>query len=135
MKDESAGWIHRPQYSPDGSRIAVRWNRILSLDRQMISVWVVSLRDATESMVLGEAATPVAWSADGNWIYVIKRSPAPALWRVRGDGHESEVVARLPFKDVSGYGHVTPEGTKIVCSVPETQSDVWLVDDFDLDER
>ncbi|MHC4137975.1 MAG: hypothetical protein ACYS0K_23785 [Planctomycetota bacterium] len=49
--------------------------------------------------------------------------------RIRVTSGEIETVCELPF----GFreGQVSPDGKKLVITVPQSQSDVWLVENFD----
>jgi len=137
--DGSAGWIFAPTFSPDGRRVAVGWSR-----RPNTGLWLIDLRDRTETLVTQEAGQPIGWSPDGAAIYVIdgKRSAyrdlavdlgetmtQAAVRRVSLDGR-IETVVELPFAEIGGVA-ISPDARQLVCSVYSTRSDVWLVEPFD----
>ena len=43
---------------------------------------------------------------------------------------EMKSVATLPFENLSDVD-MTPDGKRIICTVDEKQSDVWLMENFD----
>jgi hypothetical protein len=45
-------------------------------------------------------------------------------------GGEAKTFVTLPFENIS-YISMHPNGKRVVCSVSETQSDVWLMENFD----
>jgi Tol biopolymer transport system component len=118
------GWMFDPAYSPDGSRVAVYWNRPPTR-----AIWVVSLEDKQEYLVheVAPMAAPVSWSSDGRSIFVLEGQRILALPLT---GQEPRVVARLPFDGI-GTVSMTPDGGTFVCSVHESHSDVWMVEDIE----
>jgi Tol biopolymer transport system component len=130
VKDDSVGWMFSPCVSPDGRRVAVRWNR-----RPRGGVWVISLDGSSESIVYEEAPSerrsyprPIGWSPDGNWIYIYLEDSRKILM-VAVTGGEPRTVASLPFGDVE-VGK-TADGKTFVFNVGERKSDVWLADGFE----
>jgi hypothetical protein len=49
---------------------------------------------------------------------------------VPDDGGAPTTFAELPFPGVDAVA-VAPDGTRVVCSVPEGESDIWVVESFD----
>jgi len=89
--------------------------------------------------------TPLGWSADAHFIYVLNsktlnfRGPtAPGgetktearILRVSVEGGPATTVAVLPFEEIGGVT-MTPDGRKFICAVYSSRSDIWVVDDFD----
>jgi Tol biopolymer transport system component len=114
-----------PVYAPDGQRVAINCNC-----PDGAGVWLAARGKAGGVLLYeGEHALPVGWSADGASVYVLVPDKRLVL-AVPARRGEPEVVAELPFRRVDSVV-VAPDGARIVCSVPEAESDVWLVDDFD----
>jgi hypothetical protein len=114
--------------SPDGESVAVWWNR--ARDR---GTWIISLSDSSQRFVRPEIAYPVGYSSDGSALYIEERTPDG--WRM--------VMVHLASGEISVLGY-TPtaelyqcvardaaRGVELLCSVSESDSDAWLVQDSD----
>jgi Tol biopolymer transport system component len=130
------GWMYTPHWSPDGQKVAVSWNRT---DRIQQSLWVISPGDSSQKLVKKGYIHPVGWTPDGMWIYaapwlrgelkIVKINPETGL--------EQEVFT-LPFTQEEGFPviesvNVSPDGKRFVFQVDKTNSDVWLIENFDPD--
>ena len=147
IKDGSVGWNASPEYSPDGKKIAVSWNR-----RPIRGVWLIDRADSRETLIYGarnpsdSVPFPIGWSPDGRFILAFdgKRAAyrgitAPfeetitdaKILRVPVNGGAPETLLPLPFDEV---GSITmfPDGRRFVVSVYSSRSDVWVVDNFDV---
>ena len=142
LDDDSRGWIFSPVYSPDGRQVAVQGNL-----PPKHGIYVIDAREHREKLVYAtpEDVTPVGWSADAHFIYVLNsktlnfRGPtAPGgetkteakILRVSVQGGPVKTVAVLPFEEIGGVT-MTPDGRKFICAVYSSRSDIWVVDDFD----
>jgi Tol biopolymer transport system component len=147
IKDGSVGWDASAEYSPDGKKIAMSWNR-----RPIRGVWLVDPADSRETLVYGaphpsdSVPFPIGWSPDGRFILAFdgkraayRGSTAPfeetitdaKILRVPVNGGAPQTLLPLPFNEV---GSITmfPDGRRFVVSVYSSRSDVWVVDDFDV---
>ncbi len=127
IQDESVGWVFFPEYSPDGKKVAVYWNR--PPER---GVWVISLVDSSaRALTRGTYYDrPVGWSPDSAWVYaVVPEALKNLLVAIPAGGGNPETV----FAVSGEIGGVTmsPDGRKYVWSVGESKSDVWLAENFD----
>ena len=139
VANSSAGWIFNPRYSPDGKRVAVLWNRLIGEVGQGPGLWVVSLEDSSQTFLQHDMFEPIQWSINGKWIYAWKQgggSPI-SIWMIPVDGGEPEELVTLPFEKIPPYSGIsmTQDGKRIVCSVDQKISDVWLIENFDPDVR
>jgi serine/threonine protein kinase len=127
VQNESVGWLFNPEYSPDGKKVAVSWNR-----PPQVGLWVISLIDNSETFLYGCICRPAGWSPDGSWIYAYdthagdKMLSIPADPAGRGTPH---TIFAIPER-IAGAS-VSADGKKFVYSAAETKSDVWVVDNFD----
>ncbi|MDH3285093.1 MAG: protein kinase, partial [Acidobacteriota bacterium] len=131
VADESVGWIFDPHVSPDGSRVAVMWNRRWEHGKERPfgqGLWTVSIEDGAETLLRKGLLVPVGWSPDGEHVFAVTEQHE--LVRVPATGGEPDVLVRLPFDEFSAV-HLSPDATRLVVSVPETESDVWLIEGFD----
>jgi Tol biopolymer transport system component len=133
VANDSVGPMFDLTTSPDGKSVAVLWNR---KGRAMDGIWVISLEDSSQTFLYRTDGDPIRWSADGKWIYVLDGLAAETkgaqIIRIPAAGGEPEAVVTLPFENVYPVS-MTSDGSRIVCNVSETQSDVWLMENFDPD--
>jgi Tol biopolymer transport system component len=118
-----------PAYSPDAKRVAFQCNCPGGT-----GVWLATVGDTSRQLLdRSEGALPVGWSADGAWIYALE-SEQRRIVAIPAQRGAAEILAELPFERISAVD-VAPDGQRIVCAVPETQADLWLVENFDLEAR
>jgi serine/threonine protein kinase len=129
VENDSVGWMFRPRYSPDGKKVAILWNR-----RPIPGLWMISIEDSSQVRLHPGSIVPIAWSTDGKWIYGSSSTSldifSTDLSMIPVSGGEAKTFVILPFENIS-YISMYPNGKKFVCSVIETQSDVWLMENFD----
>ena len=129
LSNDSTGWIFGPCPSPDGSQVAVYWNRKVEGE----GLWLISLADDSQTLLQEGNSWPIGWSADGEWLFAWNYSERPVrIRKIRLDGSESRIFVTLPFEQVGSGGiTMTADGNRIICSVEEAISDVWLLENFD----
>ncbi len=125
---KEGGYPFTPKYSPDGMRVVVCWRHRLALEW---GLWVISLIDNSETRLLGGDLgpghlSPAGWSQDGSTIYAYTGN---RMMSIPAAGGTPRTVFTAPA-DIAGAS-VSADGKKIVYSVAETKSDVWIVDNFD----
>jgi Tol biopolymer transport system component len=147
IKDGSVGWNGWAEYSPDGKKIAVSWNR-----RPIPGVWLIDTEDSRETLIYAaqrpsqSMPVPIGWSADGRFIIAVDGKRAAyrgitvsfeetitdaKILRVPAEGGSAELLLPLPFAEVGSIA-MFPDGRRFVASVYSSRSDVWVVDDFDV---
>ncbi|MCP4571125.1 MAG: protein kinase [bacterium] len=136
LEDETTGWIFLPVYSPDGSTVAVSWNRILDDHRGGMGLWSISLEDGSQNWLAGPTlAFPIGWSEDGEWIYYFDADEdfqGERVLRIPAQGGDPEEHLTIPL-DNAVVTDITPDGNRVVLFVEESLSDAWLVENFDSD--
>jgi Tol biopolymer transport system component len=136
--NEMSGWMFNPRWSPDGQTTAVFWNRT---DGKGRGTWIIALDDSTPQRIKGDRGFPVGWTRDGKWLYFVPE--APGVIRVVmvhvESGLEKEAftlsldqVKGTPMLESMG---ISPAGRHFVFPVSETNSDVWLIENFDPDKK
>ncbi|MDP3025038.1 MAG: hypothetical protein Q8O10_05840 [candidate division Zixibacteria bacterium] len=126
VKNDSVGWMFNPRYSPDGKKVAVHWNR-----RPTRGLWVISLQDSSQVLLHRGFILPIRWSSNGKSVYALNVSEKPSkILMIPVSGGKTKTFLTLPFEKI-GSVSMSPDGKKMVFTVPETQSDAWLMEDFD----
>jgi Tol biopolymer transport system component len=147
IDDSSVGWSGSAEYSPDGKEIAVWWNR-----RPMPGIWLIDTQSSRETLVYGPTPPtesmliPIGWSPDGRDIISVDGKRAAyrgvtasfeetlteaRILRLPRNGVDAEVLVGLPFDEIGSVA-MFPDGRRFVVTVYSSQSDVWVVDDFDV---
>jgi len=140
VQNDSVGYIFSPEYSPDGKKIAVSWNRLeygpildpLDSDRRgpfARGLWVISLTDSSQTRVSDlYMLLPVGWSPDGKSIYAIHYQNN-ILMKIPTNG--GEPIPLINLSRQTAEADVSPDGKNIVVSLQETKSDIWIMENFD----
>jgi len=132
LKEDLDSFVSRPRYSPDGKKVAYE---------QSGGLWVVSLENSSTALLKEGNFSPIGWSSDGKWIYVSE--PAPAKIKILMISVENSHVKNLLSLPIAqGIGEVdydrvsmTPDGKHFVFEAEKELSDVWMVENFDLDVK
>jgi len=121
IQDESVGWLFYPQISPDGMKVAASWNR------NPRGIWLISLTTNSATFLTEGTFKPIGWSPDGGTIYLTNGS-ANILALPAGGGAPKTFIT-MPGN--IGSTSISSDGRKFVCSIGESKSDVWVVENFD----
>jgi serine/threonine protein kinase len=135
VANDSVGWMFYPCYSPDCRKVAVRWNRKIP---PKPGIWLISLEDSSQIFLQPTYSRPIGWSEAGNLIYYSNYLQpgwffdilSPEILMIPVSGGKEKTFMALPFENITNI-RMLPSGKKFVCSVIETQSDVWLMENFD----
>jgi eukaryotic-like serine/threonine-protein kinase len=123
---DSTGWLFgRLSFAPKGRIFALAWTKI---DRP--ELWVINLEKYSESLLYPHGYFPLGWSPDGHFIYAYKFEGGREILQVPLEGSKHPRIIVKMLGDVSS-GAVSPDGRRIVVSVDENKSDVWLMNNFD----
>ncbi len=126
VKNDSVGWLFNPEYSPDGKKVAVYWNR-----RPVRGLWIISLQDSSQVLLHPGFIFPIGWSSNGNWVYSLNDAEKPSeILMIPVSSGEAKTFLTLPFEKIGAIS-MSPDGKKIICTISETQSDAWLMENFD----
>jgi eukaryotic-like serine/threonine-protein kinase len=128
LPEDAKGWLtEKPVFSPDCKKIAAYWNR-----RPAAGAWLINLENLSTSL-LYPSVSPFGWSSDGKSIYAFANSGFSGgreILQIKlGDAKKPRSVITMPGGLHSGT--VSPDGRKIIVSVGEEKSDVWILKDFD----
>ena len=125
LPKDSDGWLlTAPVFSPDGKKIAIFWNLLPAM-----GAWVLTL-DKFSASLLYPDVQPFGWSSDGNYIYAFAMNDGQDILQIKlSDSKKPRTVISLPGSIKAGT--VSPDGRRIIVSVGEEKSDVWLLKNFD----
>ncbi len=134
ITNDSVGWMFSPRLSPDKSNIALFWNLYPRVED--IGLWKISKKDSSSKLLLRGNIIPLNWSKDGKWIYAIDYNITPTkILMISAITGVTKLLYTLPPGKIYWGGDIdiTPDGKTIVCAVQETNSDVWMIENFDPD--
>jgi Tol biopolymer transport system component len=127
-----------PVFSPDGRQVVVH-----HLGPEGKGLWLVDLVSGAEARLLtGDGIIPIKWREDGN-IYFLRSDSSLAaitLEVIRAAGGSVRVAGVFPRSsydlqcDVS-FLSLTSDLRTAVCSEAQSNSDIWVVDNFDQARR
>ena len=125
------GWQYNPRPSPDGSLVAVWWNRTDSLPD---GIWIISTIDGSRRH-LQPGFHPIKWNLRWDALFALPTDPgggpANEIFLIPVSGGDPEPYVTLPFQVLSRDLDITPDGLRIVAAVEESQADAWIVENFD----
>jgi len=130
VKDESVGWIFSPYFSPDRKKVAVRWNR--SPARGLYSVSVENFSEKFLYEMDLPSLQTLGWSADGRWIYVyVIKSGKMEYLMIEVESGQTTTLPTISFTiEGKTYYKVIDSNPEIIVN-NKTQSDVWVIENFD----
>ena len=131
--DKFPGGIYQPRISPDKEKVAVCWMKWV---KGGAGLWVISIDDSEQKYLLFRYVAPLEWSEDGKWIYAINLDVIPGeILKISPDNGFIKERIKLPFDELNDFSYldITPDGKTLVCAVPEVNSDVWMIENFDPD--
>jgi Tol biopolymer transport system component len=128
---ESDVAIRDPHFSPDTSMVAFHWNKD---GQEPDGIWTKSLVDGQIQFVTDADARIIGWSPNGDWIYFYHvEGDLQKVTRVHIESQEVQTLAMLPWSVPSSANWIDlgPDASWAVVQKQTSQTDVWVVDDFD----
>ena len=121
-----------PVYSPNGAEIAAWWNRQPSRGVYVIPLeGSVPYEQRSRQLSVGRAS-PISWSSDGKEIYAAEVEKGTIIAIPSEKGNPRTIVTLpLPAERTIDYAAITSDGGRVAYVVLESQSDVWIIENFD----
>ncbi len=146
LKNDSLGYLLFPAFSPDGKILAVYWNRVeygfieepisesptAKRGKHLAGLWYINLDDYSEIYIGDLNQYPIKWSLDGSKLYSYN-DVNNSIETISRSGGES-----IQIFDIEGScigADINLINQKIVLSLQEKKSDVWLMQNFNPKEN
>jgi dipeptidyl aminopeptidase/acylaminoacyl peptidase len=128
--DSVYGGFHLTVPSPDGRHLAVN---VMGAPHGGANVELWAVNRAGEPWKRYDPGShtqvsPLLWTADG-WIYYL--ASGKLLYRVPANGGPARRVSSLPQTCSRWQTALSANARRLVCTVSETESDIWIADAFD----
>jgi serine/threonine-protein kinase len=131
--DESISSVHTAQYSPDGKKIAAL------VHRTSYPSWVCvfDLEDESMAYLYEGDYSPIGWSSDCEWIYIsVFGSEDVNILKVSLRSGEAELLFALSPSPLRGQSisfqvRMSSDEKHFVFPASRSQSDVWMIENFD----
>ena len=120
----------KPLLSPDNLIIAMLWRRNLNNEIDW-GLWIISLEDSSQHLLLKGLTKPLGWSDDSKWIYAISSEKTlPELLMINANTGNAKIIYTFPSDKIDSYSGVdiSSDGKTIVCAIEERNSDVWMIE-------
>jgi Tol biopolymer transport system component len=133
LKNDKVGWMFNPVYSPNGGEIAAVWNRA-----PKAGIYIIPLDGSVPSeqqgrqLSVGVQRWPIHWSSDGKYIYAVEQGK-DAIFAIPAEKGDPRTIVTLPLPAgrTLAYAAITSDGGRIAYVASESQSDVWMIENFD----
>ena len=124
---DSVGFMFSPAASPDGEWVAVAWSRADP------GLWRISLTDSAQVLVQADTRSsmhyPSGWTTDSRAIFSRVNDE---ILLIPANGGEPNIVLTLPPEnDYSCDPLLSESDPSFVCLETRSESDVWLIENFD----
>ncbi|RPI70001.1 MAG: hypothetical protein EHM47_12905 [Ignavibacteriales bacterium] len=107
---------------------AVYWNRYPNE-----GLWINSRVDSSQKLLLKGNIFPLRWAKNSREIYAVNSDKTPPeIIKVSANTGLYKVIYIPPSGKIY-YIDITPDGETIVSAIRETNSDVWMIENFDPD--
>ena len=134
VQNDKVGRMFDAVYSPNGGAIAAHWNRPPKAGIYIIPlVGSVPYEQRSRQLSVGMQG-PIGWSSDGKQIYAVEYGKQDTIFAIPAEKGDPRTVVTLPLpvdRTVDYGPTITPDGRRVAYMVSESQSDVWMIENFD----
>jgi len=132
VQNDKVGWMFSAVYSPNGAEIAAQWNRTPSRGVYVIPLEGSVPNEQRSRQLSVGAERPINWSSDGKEIYAVALAKGTIV-AIPAEKGNPRMIATLPLPAdrTLEYAAITSDGGRVAYIVSESQSDVWIIENFD----
>jgi Tol biopolymer transport system component/predicted Ser/Thr protein kinase len=133
VTNDSVGWMFSPCWSPDGKSVAVSWSRDSGS-----GIWLISSEKFDQRQVFQRTPYfPLCWSPDGKRVLLyMPTTPLgnhlPGVLTITTATGIVDTLFNLKTT-AADVDDINPSARKIIWTIDESHSDVWLFENFDPD--
>jgi Tol biopolymer transport system component len=133
VQNDKVGWIFYPVYSPNGLEVAAFWNRPPNFGIYIIPLEGSVPYEQRSRQLSVERESPIGWSSDGKQVYAVEWGKEDTILAIPAEKGDSRTILTLPVPaDRNVYAAaITSDGGRVAYTVWESQSDVWMIENFD----
>jgi Tol biopolymer transport system component len=126
MEESNEAFVSSPRFSPRGDQVALFVNRGTPVQR---GLWLLSW-PGREMRFIAEGLSPMAWAANGEWIYASGRDQS--VFRVSPSSGKTDLLGTVPTGSLDGAAcTISADAAVAVCPMTESSYDAWVVEHFD----
>ena len=127
LESDTSSWIFCGRPAPSGATVAAFWNR-----HRYPGIWLLSPDTRKMLYPVASPLFPIRWSKDGSCIYALDYYSEPQrVWTISVPNGDAKVWFTMPFSGKARGIDASEDGSLFVCGVVSTESDAWIVDNFD----
>ena len=126
-KEEQHGWLNDVRVSPDGKQLAVWWNRPIGDEDD--GLWMIEWPSRQFRKLLPGDFYPAGWSPDSQSIYAYEYL-GRRMMKISASTGKAQDIGAFPLGALEGCD-ISPDAKTAICTVRQTQSDAWLIENFD----
>jgi serine/threonine protein kinase len=134
FKTDSEWQMLFPAWSLDGRQVAVQYKKGPETGP---GIWILSVDGSPERRLWKGLALPIYWSPDGRILYASKLvSGKIIILTISTENGREAVVFTIPLSREIGRPILRPhtvDGRRFVFEARKSQSDIWVVENFDPD--
>jgi len=127
IKDTAEGTVSSLQFSPDGKRVAVHWNRQVNP-----GLWIISMEDSSQKLLKEGAYNPIGWSDDGEWVHAVEEKAGREEYvKVELKSGRIKELPSIQFEIERYTYQKILNGKPEIFEVGKFISDAWMIENFD----
>ena len=131
VNDPSISWVSNLSFAPTGDVLTLYQNRRKGDQVVTAALFRLTWPGRQAHKLLDGLVEAIGWSADSEWVYTFPREGRDVT-RVSSRSGASEMIGSFPVGSLSESAcSLTPDRSAIICSLEESESDAWLMENFD----
>ncbi|RPI72899.1 MAG: serine/threonine-protein kinase [Ignavibacteriales bacterium] len=127
ISNKNFEWMFNLFSSPNTKQIVFYWQP------SNFGVWLFNMENSSKKILANGRLLPLQWAADEKHVYLFDYLKKGIIKISTINGVIKEFI-KIPFKGINALNNdidITTDGKTIVCAVPEFNSDIWMIENFD----